>query len=163
MYSSKPGFQSKVQLTLLGLRWNSFKLEVFSVRIVVWSLIECSIGISSVSNLAMARTKIKLFQTLQVIYQKLAIQPTPLDQSARFNGKNLFFLSSLLQFLISVAAYLPLKAETVAEYGFTFAICIALLFTIVLLMIQFWKAPEIFNLIDDFQQFIETSRLNWNF
>lgn len=123
---------------------------------------------------------IKLFLKLCNVYKAIGIYPCQSNQGFfleiknyfgdyyshlfyrrffSFNVQNLVILFCLAQMLISVTAYSYVHAKSIGEYGIVFFAGITLLNAINYVCLQIRNGPNIFQLIEHLERFIEMREL----
>lgn len=102
---------------------------------------------------------VKLFQSIEMVFQLLGIQVSGPTLKDRVSLKFCFFVMSTVINLVSSFAFFLLEAKSVADCGDSFyqASCMAMMtFHVVTYC---WKTLEIHQLIGQFEQFFEKSKL----
>lgn len=102
---------------------------------------------------------IKLFQLVQKLYQMLGIQRPQKNEAIAFNSRNLFFLFCYTQLCGSMMAFFLLRASTMLEYGSSFFMFITQFYITVDFLILMLRISKILDLITEFENFIEKSKL----
>lgn len=103
---------------------------------------------------------IKLFLKLRNdVYKTMGICLGRNSQRFVFNFQNIFFLVCLAQMVASVTVYACVHATSMEEYGIVFFADITLLDAIIHFCLLIWNGPQIFQLIEHLEQFIEMSKL----
>lgn len=106
--------------------------------------------------------RIGLFKFIQKAYQEIGISPSDANQNRKFiNSKKWFIPFGLVQFFISSAAYLMIKANSMIEYGMAFYSCMTVLFYFTIYLISFWQMKNLLNYIESCEQFIEQSEYTY--
>lgn len=119
-----------------------------------------SISLSSTIDMAGETVpKTELFKFTQKFFQDIGIDPPPSNQThSRITSKNWIFLSPLVQFLISSAAYLLIEANSIIEYGIVFSNCLSAAICIILYLILIWRMNFFLSYIENCEQFIANSK-----
>lgn len=100
----------------------------------------------------------KLFQSVQRFWQIMGINSPHPNQIHLFNAKSLFFILSLIMVCISTVAFLVLRAEAMLEYGICVYGSLSDLTLLADILITIWQIPNIFQMIEMCEQFIELSK-----
>lgn len=103
---------------------------------------------------------IKLFLKLRQLYEAIGIYPSQINQRFCLNFKNLLFLFCLTQTLLPIIVYSCVQANSIEEYSMDFYAGISLLIAIINMSQQIWKGPQIFQLIEHLEEFIEKSKFH---
>lgn len=88
------------------------------------------------------------------IYSPLSNQPF-----SKWNWRIVAYFISLSQLIISSIAFMLIKAETAAEYGYSFCQALNGFAGIAIVSIFLWKRGNIFKLLERFQEFVDRSEL----
>lgn len=107
------------------------------------------------------RTAMDLFQSIRKFWQTMGIKPSDPNQVHPFNARNLFFISSLIMICISTTAFLIFRAETLLEYGSCLYWSLSEHVMLVNILIDIWRIPIIFKMIEACERFIEMSKLTF--
>lgn len=100
---------------------------------------------------------IKLFRSLQNSFRTMGISPP--NQIFAWNSKKLFFLFGLIMAFISRFLYFVFEAKFVEENGFeSFYETFLLLIALSVLFQEVWQLPEMLQLINMYDDFIERSK-----
>lgn len=110
----------------------------------------------------MAGNKLKLFQTVQNLYQDVGICPPQSNAVCAPNAKNLFILSSLLQFFATTSAFFLFKAKSMQEYAISLFVVLSEFGITIFILIIAQKMSIMLQFIDGMEQFIAKSKRNWN-
>ena len=102
--------------------------------------------------------QVKLFQSVQTIYQTIGAISPKSNQIRSINSNTLFFGLSIMSMFISNCAFLFIKASTITEYGTSFYGFTSILMVFVDFILTIWQMPNISFLIAHFQDFIEKSK-----
>lgn len=97
---------------------------------------------------------IKLFEFVQKCYQFMGIHSFRINL---LNPKNLLFLVFPSTEMISMIAYILYKADSAKEYNSAFYLFNTNFGFTIYYLIIIWKMPNILQLIEQFQEFIEIS------
>lgn len=98
---------------------------------------------------------IQLFQSTQKYFQILGIYRSQPEKSSSFNWRILLAIFCYIQHFITVFAFFVLEANTVLEYGTSFYGYISMVYCVYYISILIQRKPNIFQLIESFQGFIE--------
>lgn len=99
------------------------------------------------------------FQSLRQFYRISGIfPPSQLNQKCLLNANNLFYVISMLQYMISTVSCSLFKTGSMAEYVKSFFGAISALIFIQIFLITISKSADIFMLIDKFDKFVEKSK-----
>lgn len=101
----------------------------------------------------------KIFQSICIIFEPLGISALRTLQSTRINPKNVVVFLLLLNFAVFSTAFLLFKAETLAEFIYSFYTSVTTVGFTLIFSILVWKMSYIFKVIDDFGNFIEKRKL----
>lgn len=116
-------------------------------------------GVSLSSAFNMAGNRIKLFQFIRKICQKIGAYPLQPNQSRySINSKNWFHILCLNQFFISTTAYFFFEANSMVEYGMTFLISTANFVVSSCFLMAFLQKEKISNSVGNWEGFIEKSK-----
>lgn len=102
---------------------------------------------------------LNLFRNVRKFYQTLGIYP-PIQshhQAFSLNGKNLFFLLSLVVPFTFAVAYFLFRAQSIQEFGIPFCASVIILSSFGINVIQIWRSAETYQLIEHFEHFINKS------
>lgn len=104
----------------------------------------------------------KLFQCVQRFYHTMGLLPLQsIDNFTNFKlVRILLSLFSLISLVFSEMGYFLFEAKTTIEYIQTFIMSFIGLACIVNFLIQLWKIANICQLIEQFDAFIEKSKLH---
>lgn len=122
------------------------------------SFIKCAF--SSCLSGTMAGT-MALFQTVQKIYETMAIHPSR-SQPNRFHSLNVklqFFLLINIFILITASGFFVFKANTIQALSDSFYVSLTHVFCLIYITIKIWKVTAILQLIDQFELFIRKRKL----
>lgn len=100
----------------------------------------------------------KSFKSLRQFYEISGILPPQTNQKCLLNAKNLFYLISMLQYMLSTASFSLFKTGSMAEYGKSFYGYITVLIYSPNFLITIYKSADIFMLFERFDKFIEKSK-----
>lgn len=104
--------------------------------------------------------QLKLLRSTQKVYQHMGIYPPQSNQNQlQFNWRNILMLFSLIQIFIFSLAFLIFEAETIVDAGSSFYAVNSLLCCTIYYLMKMWKMPKIRKLIENFEKFIEESKL----
>lgn len=102
---------------------------------------------------------IKLFQSVQNSYQTMGIDSPHSNQIYSLNCRKVFILSTLAMTFISRFGYFVLKAKFAEENGFeSFYETFLILIVLGVFLQEFLQMPEIFQLINTYDDFINSSK-----
>lgn len=111
----------------------------------------------------MAASPIQLFQSIQSYFRIFGFSKSQSDTTCSLNWRTLLAFFCYIQHFIAVFAFFVFEANTVLEYGTSFYGFITMIYTIFYILILTKRTPQIFQLIENFQEFIEKrkcSRIN---
>lgn len=100
----------------------------------------------------------KAFSTLQTCFRQQFIYLNSENQNSTFSWKNALLISTLLQLSLQLLAFLLFKNGTHIELGNSFYMCATATVFIYNHFIYFKKRNDIRKLIEQFNQFTETSK-----
>lgn len=101
----------------------------------------------------MAGGRMKILSPVRKFYKMLGIYP-----SNTIDAKNIFFIISLIQLIISTLAFISINAKSTDEFGIAFYVFITATTQLVHLLISIKKIPNISDLIEKYEAFIEKSK-----
>lgn len=102
--------------------------------------------------------KMRLFQSVRKYFEIMGIYSPHSNQcNSKWNWKNCVFLISTAELVISSAAFFLYQAKTAVEYGFAFFEAICGFAAMSAIAVCIWKREHFFNLIGNFEDFIEKS------
>lgn len=108
----------------------------------------------------MANTKIKLFHFLQKIYGQSGIRPSQSNHNFKsLNLKYLFVLFVIIQFSITSLAYFIFKAKSIGQLADSFYMFLSAVAGVAFLTIMNSKIDDIHKLIENFEAFIQKSKV----
>lgn len=90
----------------------------------------------------------------------MGIYSSQLNQNCLPNAKKLYFSLSLLHLLVSTAAFIVCEAKSIDEFANAFYLFSSGLSTLVFYSVPVCKAPQIFTLVEHFEEFIEKRKKN---
>lgn len=103
----------------------------------------------------MAASPIQLFQSVQRNFQTLGIHQFRPKETYSLNWRIPWVLFCYIQHFISVFAFFAFEANTVLDYGTSFYGFITMVYTVYYILILIKRTPQIFQLIENFQEFID--------
>lgn len=101
---------------------------------------------------------IQLFKSVRKYFQLLGIDQSQPNGTYSLNWRIALALFWYIQHLITVLAFFISEASSVLEYGTSFYGFISMVYCVYYFLILIWQRPRIFQLIENFQQFIEQSK-----
>lgn len=115
------------------------------------------IAIIRLWSAAMA-TSFQLFQSVKANFQFLGIFKSQPSGIFALNWRIILALFWYIQHLITVLAFFIFEAKTVLDYGVSFYGFISMVYCVYYFLILIWQRPRIFQLIENFHQFIKQSK-----
>lgn len=103
---------------------------------------------------AMARS-IQLFESIRIYFGVLGIFPPNANENSSLNWRNLLVIFSFIQNGISSLVFFMFEANSVLDYGITFYTYTSMMYCVWYFVAFIWRTPQIFQLIESCQQFIE--------
>lgn len=100
----------------------------------------------------------ELFQSVKKLYQTMGVYSPQSDRIYSINSNLLFFTVSMASYISSIFAYFLFRAKTIGDYGTSFNISMAGLSALSQVFVTFWQMPTVLRLIENCEQFIETSK-----
>lgn len=132
---------------LIYLRLSSFEAADNILACIVGSIVLAAIMTGSV----------QLFQAIQNYHQTLGIcQPQP-NASHPINWRMLVVFFCFAEQIASATVFFLTEAKTVLDYGCSFYTSISMVYCVYYFLILIQRTPQIFQLIEHFQEFIEQS------
>lgn len=104
----------------------------------------------------------KLFRTVQKLYQMMDIWPSqPNQQRSRFTTKNVLFFLFRLPILLSTLGYILFEKVTIIQRTHSFLVWITQSVCTINFVISFYKMPNIVEYIGETEQLIQKSKFEW--
>lgn len=106
----------------------------------------------------------KLFRSVQKCYQTLGVYPFQPEnvRTCVLNRKILLAMFLYVQQCIAAVTFFLIEANSVLDYAVSFYTYISMLFCVYYFIILIRKMPQIIELIEKFQQFMEKSKCTTN-
>lgn len=101
---------------------------------------------------------IQLFRSVRRYFQLLGIDQSQPSETFSINWRIVFTIFWCAQHSITIFAFFIIEAKTVIEYGISFYGFIIMAYCVYYFSILIWQRSRIFQLIENFQQFIEQSK-----
>lgn len=103
--------------------------------------------------------RIKLFQSVQKYHRTMGIyQLQPNQRWLTFNSRNLLFLVSFIQMLVTTIGFSIFHAKTTIEYGACYYAYISEIGSTTYFLLQMCQITNFSKLIEHFEEFIEESK-----
>lgn len=99
----------------------------------------------------------KLFQSICRFYQVVGIQPPQLNQNYSFRWMHLICVFFLIQLICTTVAFILFEAKSIVEYAEAFFPASTEIANMVNFIVCIFKITNIFQLIENFEKFIEKS------
>lgn len=107
----------------------------------------------------MANTRIRLFKTIQKVYEQSGVAPSRSDPSSKaLNWKNVSILCILIQFGLSSIGFCLFKANSIGQRADSFYMFLSVCTCTSFLSIAISKIGDIQKLIENCEEFIEKSK-----
>lgn len=101
----------------------------------------------------------KIFQFDQEFYEIFQLNPNHPDQRCSFTMKTLFIVAGMVLLLISSVAFVLFEANSIDEYAFSFFSSTAIMVCTIQWLAVIWERPNLRELIENMEQFIEKREL----
>ena len=142
-------------LQIRKIETNSSSNSITWVHISI-SLTKSQFGVDFFLTMA---TELKLFQVVQSTFRSMGICRSESNQSNLLNAKTAFFLLSFVQLLCSSMPYLLYEAKSVGERADSFYVSLTNSVCLIYILLSMKKISNILKLIEQFQEFIQKSKL----
>lgn len=106
-------------------------------------------------------TTIKYFRFLRTFYQDAAIFSPQIKLHGALSAKVWWILFVFVHFTLASVAFLFFKANTIGERAYSYYTTVTLIFCLSYFLCNALKMPKIVELIEDFDEFIRKSTVEW--
>lgn len=109
----------------------------------------------------MVVTTIKFASSVKQFYHTMGIYPKQPNHYYSINARNLFFSLSMTLISISTTAFFIFKAKSIGEHIETLYIATTQMTGLFIFLVSFWKMPKILKIIEDAEELIQKSKLQF--
>lgn len=115
--------------------------------------------ISQVHCRAGSTYKMKLLQSVRKYLKIIGIySPRPNQHDSPISWRSFLYFIDYAQIIVSSVVFMTFEGKTAAEYGYACYTFICSLAATAAVLISIWKKGEMFNLLHEFEKFIDKSK-----